>query len=198
MNENSNALMVVITLIYVIATIVICVANTKSANISKDQLIASDKQLQEIKRQYEETKRLSMMPYIAFDTETGMAEQKVTLKLSTGERNIRGCFVDRNIKNIGSGTAKDIVFTWKGFSETESEIVFPIINLQSGDNKNIKFHFVESEEHFDKLIACGRFTYQDLLENSYYQDVCFFFERNGNEIKCTGHGIEKPELITKE
>jgi hypothetical protein len=139
-----------------------------------------------------------MMPYIAFDTETGTTDQKVVLRLSQGERNARACYVDRNIKNIGSGTAKDIVFTWKGFTEFDSEIVFPIINLQSSDNKNIKFHFVESVVNSDTLVAKGRFTYQDLLENSYFQDVCFYFERDGNTIKCIGHGIEKPELLTKE
>lgn len=44
MNENSGFLMVVITFTYVIATILICVFNWKSAKASRDQIISSQKQ----------------------------------------------------------------------------------------------------------------------------------------------------------
>lgn len=43
-NENNGFLMVVITLVYVIATILICVFNGKSAKASREQIIASQKQ----------------------------------------------------------------------------------------------------------------------------------------------------------
>ena len=49
-NMDSNWAMVIITSVYVIATIVICVANIKSANASKKQLI-------ETKKQYEDSDR---------------------------------------------------------------------------------------------------------------------------------------------
>ena len=49
-------LMVGITLVYVIATIAIWFANHKSAR-------ATEKQLTESKRQYEDKKRLEIMPY---------------------------------------------------------------------------------------------------------------------------------------
>ena len=44
MNENSGALLVIVTLVYVIATIFICVSNRKSAKASRDQIIVSQKQ----------------------------------------------------------------------------------------------------------------------------------------------------------
>ena len=50
-------LMVIITAIYVIATIIICKANLKSADASNQQLEESKRQFEENKRQFEEQKR---------------------------------------------------------------------------------------------------------------------------------------------
>ena len=49
-------LMVGITAVYVVATVFISCANIKSANATRDQLTES-------KRQYEDKKRLEIMPY---------------------------------------------------------------------------------------------------------------------------------------
>jgi len=43
-NENNGFLMVIITLVYVIATVLICIFNAKSAKASRDQITASQKQ----------------------------------------------------------------------------------------------------------------------------------------------------------
>lgn len=43
LNDNQGALMVVITAIYVLATILICRANSKSADMSKKQLVQQEK-----------------------------------------------------------------------------------------------------------------------------------------------------------
>ena len=77
-------LMVGITAVYVIATIFIWIANYKSAQATHDQLEESKRQfeetkkanqkqleamhlqLEESKRQYEETRRLDIMPYLQF------------------------------------------------------------------------------------------------------------------------------------
>lgn len=50
-------LMVGITVVYVIATIFICVANIHSAKASQLQLL-------EMKREYEENQRITLMPYL--------------------------------------------------------------------------------------------------------------------------------------
>ena len=44
MNENSGALLVIVTFAYVIATVFICYYNWKSAKASREQIIASQKQ----------------------------------------------------------------------------------------------------------------------------------------------------------
>ena len=55
LNDNGQALMVLITAIYVIATINISNANIKSSEATREQITES-------KRQFEETKRLEYMP----------------------------------------------------------------------------------------------------------------------------------------
>jgi len=57
LNDNSQGLMVLITSIYVIATINISNANIKSAEATREQITES-------KRQFEESKRLQVMPYL--------------------------------------------------------------------------------------------------------------------------------------
>ena len=44
LNNNEGALMVIITLIYVIATIRICRANIKAADAAREQLVESKQQ----------------------------------------------------------------------------------------------------------------------------------------------------------
>ena len=44
MNNNEGFLMVIITFVYVVATIFICVFNGRSAKASRDQILASQKQ----------------------------------------------------------------------------------------------------------------------------------------------------------
>ena len=61
LNNNQGALMVLITFVYVVATIAICIANIKSAKASKEQLEESKKQHEEsiksAKEQLEENRR---------------------------------------------------------------------------------------------------------------------------------------------
>ncbi|HRU96597.1 MAG TPA: hypothetical protein P5092_04035 [Ruminococcus sp.] len=61
LNDNQGALMVIITFVYVIATIAICIANIKSANASKAQLKESKRQFEasqkQAKAELEESKR---------------------------------------------------------------------------------------------------------------------------------------------
>lgn len=79
-NLDSNWVLVIITAVYVIATIAICVANFKSANASK-------KQLEEMRRQFEEEKRPHIETEIHFER--------------------RMCFVIRFI-NHGHSTAQNV------------------------------------------------------------------------------------------
>jgi len=57
MSNLTDWLMVIITAVYVVATIFICKANLKSAEATKEQLEESKRQFEENKRQFEEQKR---------------------------------------------------------------------------------------------------------------------------------------------
>ncbi len=74
LNKNSDALMVIITFVYVIATIFIWRANNKSAKASKEQLEESKRQFDEsqeqAKAELEESKR-------QFDITKQQAEQQL-------------------------------------------------------------------------------------------------------------------------
>lgn len=52
MSTITDWLMVVITAVYVIATVVICIANFKSAKATRDQIAESQRQFEEINRPY--------------------------------------------------------------------------------------------------------------------------------------------------
>ena len=102
------------------------------------------------------------------------------------------------VKNVGCGAAKDISFYLKGFGKEEYLTAFPITSMQSGEEKKIHITFLDTEVQTDNLIARGRFTYQDLLDNDYYQDVEFVFEKTGNIKNVTKYGVEKPILLNEE
>ena len=74
MPKITDWLMVVITAIYVVATIYISRANIKSADATREQLVES-------KRQYEDKKRLEIMPYIQFEQTKDNANHELNLVL---------------------------------------------------------------------------------------------------------------------
>ena len=86
-NEITNWLMVIITAVYVVATIVICVFNGKSAKAAKEQTETARQQIDEMIRQYNETNR----PFVVIRFEI----------IRSGLL----CFV---VENIGPVAAKDV------------------------------------------------------------------------------------------
>ena len=106
--QYSNSLMVLITFIYVVATIEICRANIKSAEATKEQL-------EESKRQFAENERLQMMPYFEIIVHDDIWDFVECIGLTISNSNAENSTViDRriSIKNIGLGVAKDFTYTW--------------------------------------------------------------------------------------
>ena len=60
LDKHSGALTFLITAVYVIATILICRANIRAANATREQV-------EESKRQFEETQRLQIMPFLQIE-----------------------------------------------------------------------------------------------------------------------------------
>ena len=106
-------LMVGITLVYVIATIAIWFANQKSAR-------ATEKQLIESKRQFDEAKRLEHMPYMQVSfgkwktsEERGSYLPNMMLDINrSGDNHASSSGMSIDITNIGLGLAVKLKCQW--------------------------------------------------------------------------------------
>ena len=129
-------LMVGITAVYVIATVFICIYNGRSAKATREQVSESQ-------RQYEETKRLEMMPYLQFESTDHSPNYEMNLVLVSGDLRNGTYITILRVKNIGYGTAKDIsyIYEWNNCSEKHNRSDFPVKALQSGDEQYIKINF---------------------------------------------------------
>ena len=105
--QYSNSLMVLITFIYVVATIEICRANIKSAEATKEQL-------EESRSQFEEAKRLECMPFLQLEIPTEQERPLFEIELDLCSGNVSDTLYKIvKLKNLGNGSATNIVYTWK-------------------------------------------------------------------------------------
>ena len=187
-------LMVGITAVYVVATIFISCANIKSANATRDQLTES-------KRQYEDKKRLEIMPYIQFEQTKDNANHELNLVLDSGDELTGEYILLVRMKNIGNGTAKDIAYTyqWNNGANTHDRGAFPVQALSSGESQTIKVVFFHTVEKRAERSACFVLRYRDLLENAYTQKLNLRFTRNSSAIlKLVEFTTSSPVLTPKE
>ena len=170
LNNNEGALMVIITLIYVIATIRICRANIKAADAAREQLVES-------KRQFEETRRLEIMPYFELDIVDDSSlrwESDVSLLISEGnakEKTVIGKKLV--INNIGLGNAKDFTYVWKNLNGSYRRHDLQFSSISAGGKREITIDFyAEHQEDGSEYEAQVSFLfhYCDLLENMYQQE----------------------------
>ena len=121
-------LMVIITAIYVAATIGILLANYKSVKVSQKQIKTGHDQ-------HQETIRLSYMPFLQLWDSNGENPMSVTnlqaCKANTADDSIK--YVAK-LKNIGNGTAVNLVYDWKCAEIGVSDIdCVPVNAIASGD-----------------------------------------------------------------
>lgn len=189
--------MVWITAVYVIATILICYANLKSARATREQVAES-------KRQFEESKRLEKMPY--FDVSAlektddyNIFDPDITLSL-TEKQSKESIFypIPLQFTNIGSGTAADLTFKRDDTTSIPVE-QFPFTSLGSDRSHVLCCHFCFSPEPdfsaFSSEIPLF-LKYRDLLGNCYQQKIVFSFSVISEEIGLKGIITSVPELET--
>lgn len=184
LNSNEGALMVVITFVYVVATIMICIFNGRSAR-------ATSEQVSESQRQFEETKRLTVMPYIEFTTMENRHSCFVNAHLASHDSQCGEYNVFIQIKNIGIGTAQKITYTYKykcGTMEDNSRGLIPVIALAPKESNEISIDFgnipAKGQENIEVDIEM---KYSDLLENEYVQKISFSFVHQDiqqNKYRC--------------
>ncbi|MBR4702545.1 MAG: hypothetical protein IKO91_01755 [Oscillospiraceae bacterium] len=195
MPSTTDWIMVGITAVYVIATILISAANIKSAKATREQLAES-------RRQYEDKKRMEIMPYIQFDkVETaGLADQKLMLSLNSGG-SISSVFpIVLRMKNIGNGAAKDIsyIYEWDNHAQKYDRGAFPIQALSSGESGSLKIEFRYTQT-MDDQSAAFILRYRDLLENEYSQQLSISFKSKGDTtLQFGGLVTSSPVLISGE
>lgn len=198
MKMDAEWVMVWITAVYVIATILICYANLKSARATREQVAES-------KRQFEESKRLEKMPYFdvtALEETDGYNIYDPDITLSQAEKQSKNNIfypILLQYTNIGSGTAADLTFQRDDSASSPVER-FPFTSLGSDKSQVLCCHFNYSVESnfstFSSEIPLF-LRYRDLLGNYYQQKIVFSFSViSEEEIGLKGIITSVPELET--
>ncbi len=182
LDQHNGSLMVIITFIYVVATAMICWANIRSAKASRDQLAKSQQQLEESREQFEvsqiqieETRRLEHMPFLMLDlpyqTEPPVCEIELTTDLNADESGYRTAF----LKNIGNGTATNILYSWKCGEIFESE-PFPVSSIMKADGVFFQITLFHDGLKEEESTAVLTLQFDDLMEKSYEQNINVKYE----------------------
>lgn len=188
MPSLTDWLLVGITALYLLFTFGIWIANIITAKSSKAQL-------DELKRQYEDTKRLNILPYIVVDSHGGEWKDEIELCIADSGKMNYSCVSYLSIKNIGNGTAKDFRYIWNNEDGAYDRGAFPVIGLKSGDSHSIMLAFINTREDL-KIAKCSiELFYKDMLENCYKQTIVFEFQINVSQLKMAKMYTNSPVLI---
>lgn len=183
---DSNWVMVIITGVYVLFTIGICVANGISAYATHKQLKQTKTQLEESEFQFLETQRLACMPFLQLEKEENTHNGSFFIAL------FPDCFhSDTNtyefeegednyfwLRNIGNGAAANLSCIWTCENRKPELTVFPTNGLMHRDKYPIIL-FVDSTK---KVEGTLEWIYTDIIGNEYTQKVYLCFE-NGEVTK---------------
>ena len=165
LNDNGQALMVLITAIYVIATINISNANIKSAEATREQITES-------KRQFEETKRLENMPCFEVHFDKVEAGTGTSIELTDKQTGVtHTLFAKYRIENISKGTAINVKCIVKSTIKDTELIICPIVPAQKEKSINClvladKGYFIDNSLPFSIAIF-----YEDIMSNHYEQNI---------------------------
>ena len=211
LNVNNGALMVIITAVYVVATIRICRANIKSAKASNAQVAAAKEQtdavkaqLDESKREHEETKRLEHMPYMQVSfgkwktsDERGSYLHNMMLDINRSDDNrFASAGMSIDVTNIGLGLAVNIKCKWIS-AGIEQEQHLSASPLKRGECCNSTFiisaAIPEKEPQYadTSLIICS----DDFLGNHYEQTVDISFQIHPHHISLVQYSTKPPKYI---
>lgn len=186
MKIGADWAMVIVTAIYVIATIVICFYNGRSAKASRDQIAESQ-------RQFEESKRLENMPFLQLEIPIEQVYPNFVIELDMyNEEPTTYIYKIVRLKNLGNGSASNIIYTWDCKGVSKSVCDYPPINaIMSGDSYNFQITVNADEDSTTGTSGKLIWQYDDLLGNSYEQGVTLMFE-DGD---LTGCENDSPKYI---
>lgn len=165
LNNYSNLILILVTIVYVIATIEICLANMNSAEATREQLAES-------KRQYEETKRLEYMPCFEMHFDTMDAGTGICVDLTDKKTGVvYTLFTKYRIENISKGTAVNVKCVMKTTIKTNELVTCPIVPAQK--DKSINCIIAADKGYFsgNTLPFSIAIIYNDIMNNLYEQDI---------------------------
>lgn len=190
-------LMVGITLVYVIATIAIWFANHKSAR-------ATEKQLIESKRQFDETKHLEHMPYmqVSFgelitNGERGSYLPNMWLNINrTADNHASSSGMSIDVTNIGLGLAVNLKCQWvSGDIKQEQHLSASLLKQEECCTSTfiISAAVPDKEPQYAEtsLIIC----FDDFLGNHYEQTVDISFQVHPHHISLVQYNTKSPKYI---
>ena len=177
-------LMVVITAIYVGATIAIWFANNKSSRMT-------EKQLEESRSQFKEAKRLECMPFLQLEIPTEQERPLFEIELDLCSGNVSDTLYKIvKLKNLGNGSATNIIYTWKRNKTCDQVCDYPPINaIMHGDSYYFQLTFYTDETMESGNTGTLIWQYDDLLGNTYEQKVTLIFDE-GDLIRCENDAPE--------
>lgn len=195
-NSYSNALMVIITFIYVIATGFICYANLKSAK-------ASSRQLTESQKQYYETRRFQVMPYLQFSFMNIEPEEALETYAIFNLKHDGTEYYELQsrlkLENVGVGIAHHTRIVAKTqYNENDG---YPSYNMVLPP-KSEKSQYIElrvekqSNEKARKEDILVNLQFEDILGNQYQQEARFCVIVANNHAQLLRHiAMDSPKLI---
>lgn len=188
LNQNNGALMVIVTIVYVIATILICVFNYKTN-------VAAKSQLEESKRQFKETTRLAHLPILTISTTNGIQNISFVSNPSLRQVNTKITLI-----NIGHCTAQLVEGYFDfGYSDNKyDEICRYLAVNETKDYSFASFYSDETAKKKDynaKIVLHLRF--KDLLGYQYEQSIVFQLTNNGSTIIASSCNVGEVILINE-
>lgn len=146
LDQHSGSLTVIITLVYVVATVMICWANFRSAKASREQLL-------EMRKQYEEDNRPRIGVEFLFENRTYYGLRFVNTGKAIAQR-VRIQFEDSFIDSIENKAFSEALKLQKG-----KECIIGI-----GQHYDMFFGESESRENPNQKPATGMITYRDSMK----------------------------------
>ena len=190
-------LMVGITLIYVIATIAIWFANHKSAR-------ATEKQLVESKRQFDETKRLEHMPYMQVSfgewitsDERGSYLPNMWLDINrTADNHASSSGMSIDVTNIGLGLAVNLKCQWiSGEIKQEQHLSASLLKKEECCTSTFIISAAVPDKEPQYAETSLKICFDDFLGNHYEQTVDISFQVHPHHISLVQYSAKSPKYI---
>lgn len=182
-------IMVVITTIYVIATVIMCYLNYKTFELTKQQISDSLKQRQ-----------INEMPYLQVKLVEGDKKSNGSdyIMLFNGEisnnTTIRNCF-SFVITNMGRGIAKNVTYDWEHKKQSPNHI---IRSFTVNEYRVINVEFVASLVLLNDRSPTMTIRFTDIYDIMYEQKLYFHLDIVNNKIVLINTSVTAPVVMNKE